>query len=107
MINFTKMEGIGNDGIYVDCTKQKIQNPGELAYLICDRYFGIGANGLILIFNSKIADFRIEIYNSDGSQAEMCGNGIRCVGKFVYEKGLTNKTELEIETLAGIKKTKA
>ena len=59
MINFTKMEGIGNDGIYVDCTKQKIQNPGELAYLICDRYFGIGANGLILIFNSKIADFRM------------------------------------------------
>lgn len=106
MINFTKMEGIGNDGIYVDCTKQKIQNPGELAYLICDRYFGIGANGLILIFSSKIADFRIEIYNSDGSQAEMCGNGIRCVGKFVYEKGLTNKTELEIETLAGIKKLK-
>lgn len=103
MIKFTKMQGTGNDGIYVDCTKQNQQNIKKIAQQLCNRHLGIGADGLILILESKIADFKMEIYNSDGSQAEMCGNGIRCAGKFVYEKGLTNKTNIKIETLAGIK----
>ena len=103
MIKFTKMEGLGNDYIYIDCTSKDINNPSELSKKISDRHFGIGSDGLILIKKSKIADFKMQMYNSDGSEAEMCGNGIRCVGKYVYDKGLTNKTNLKIETLAGIK----
>lgn len=103
MIRFTKMEGLGNDYVYIDCTKQDIKNASELAKVISDRHFGVGSDGLILIKKSKIADFRMQMFNSDGSEAEMCGNGIRCVGKFVYDKGLTDKTTLKIETLAGIK----
>ena len=103
MIRFTKMEGLGNDYVYIDCTKQDIKNSSELAKVISDRHFGVGSDGLILIKQSKIADFRMQMFNSDGSEAEMCGNGIRCVGKFVYDKGLTDKTTLKIETLAGIK----
>ena len=103
MIKFTKMEGLGNDYIYIDCTSKNINNPSELSKKISDRHFGIGSDGLILIKKSKIADFKMQMYNSDGSEAEMCGNGIRCVGKYVYDKGLTNKTNLKIETLAGIK----
>ena len=103
MIKFTKMEGLGNDYVYIDCTKQDVKIASELANVISDRHFGVGSDGLILIKKSKTADFRMQMFNSDGSEAEMCGNGIRCVGKFVYDKGLTDKTTLKIETLAGIK----
>lgn len=102
-MRFTKMHGIGNDYVYVDCTKKDLQNPNEIAKFVSDRHFGIGSDGLILIRPSKVADFRMDMYNADGSQGEMCGNGIRCVGKYVYDYGLTDKTELTIETLAGIK----
>lgn len=104
MLKFTKMEGIGNDYIYVDVINQKINKPSELAKKISDRHFGVGADGLILIDKSNIADFKMSIYNPDGTEAEMCGNGIRCVGKFVYDKGFTDKKVITIETLAGIKK---
>ena len=103
MLEFTKMQGIGNDYVYIDCTKKELKNPEKISKIVSDRHFGIGSDGLILILNSKIADFKMEIYNADGSQAEMCGNGIRCVAKFVYDKGLTDKTKIKIETLAGIK----
>ena len=103
MIKKKKMEGLGNDYVYVDCTKQDIENASNLAKIISDRHFGVGSDGLILIKSSKKADFRMQMFNSDGTEAEMCGNGIRCVGKFVYDKGLTDKTTLKIETLAGIK----
>ncbi len=103
MIKFTKMEGLGNDYVYIDCTKQDIENKQDLAKFVSDRHFGIGSDGLILIKNSSLADFKMQMFNSDGTEAEMCGNGIRCVGKFVYDKGLTDKTNLKIETLAGIK----
>ena len=103
MIKFTKMEGLGNDYVYIDCTKQDIKNASELAKIISDRHFGVGSDGLILIKSSKKVDFRMQMFNSDGTEAEMCGNGIRCVGKYVYDKGLTDKTTLKIETLAGIK----
>lgn len=103
MIKFTKMEGLGNDYVYIDCTKQDIENKSDLARFVSDRHFGIGSDGLILILPSKVADFRMQMYNADGSESQMCGNGIRCVGKFVYDKGLTDKTKITIETLAGIK----
>lgn len=103
MLKFTKMEGIGNDYVYIDNINQTVDNPSELSKKISDRHFGIGSDGLILISRSDVADFKMNIYNPDGSEAEMCGNGIRCVGKFVYDKGLTDKTEVTIETLAGIK----
>lgn len=103
MLKFTKMQGIGNDYVYVDVIHQKIDNPSELAKKISDRHFGIGSDGLILIDKSSCADFKMTIYNPDGSEAEMCGNGIRCVAKFVYDKGFTDKTKINIETLAGVK----
>lgn len=105
MIKFTKMEGLGNDYVYIDCysKKQEIQNESSLAKFISDRHFGVGADGLILICKSEIADFKMRMFNNDGSEAEMCGNGIRCVGKFVYDKHLTDKTKITVETLAGIK----
>lgn len=103
MIKFTKMHGLGNDYVYIDATNQKIENESSLAQFVSNRHFGIGSDGLILICKSEIADFKMRMFNSDGSEAEMCGNGIRCVGKFVYDKGLTNKTTVKIETLAGIK----
>ena len=106
MIKFVKMEGIGNDYIYIDCTQKELKNKSELARVLSDRHFGVGSDGLILIEQSKKADFKMQIFNPDGSEAEMCGNGIRCVGKFVYDRGLTNKTTLKIETLAGIKELK-
>lgn len=102
-MRFTKMEGLGNDYVYLDCTKEAFSDLPELAKRMSDRHFGIGSDGLICIFPSQIADFRMVMFNADGSQAEMCGNGIRCVGKFVYDKGLTDKLELTIETLAGVK----
>lgn len=103
MIKFTKMHGLGNDYVYMDAIHQTIENESSLARFVSDRHFGIGSDGLILICQSEVADFKMKMFNSDGSQAEMCGNGIRCVGKFVYDKGLTNKTTVTIETLAGIK----
>ena len=102
-MKFTKMHGIGNDYVYVNCFEESIKNPAEVSKFVSDRHFGIGSDGLILISPSAIADFRMNIYNADGSQAEMCGNGIRCVAKYVYDYGLTDKTEISVETLAGIK----
>lgn len=102
-MRFTKMEGIGNDYIYVNCFQETVENPAEFAVKYSDRHFGIGSDGLILICPSDVADFKMSMYNADGSQAEMCGNGIRCVGKYVYDYGLTQKTEITVETLAGIK----
>ena len=103
MIKFTKMHGLGNDYVYMDAIHQKIENITTLAKFVSNRHFGIGSDGLILICESKVADFKMRMFNSDGSEAEMCGNGIRCVGKFVYDKGLTTKQIVTIETLAGIK----
>ena len=103
MIKFTKMHGLGNDYVYIDSINQTIENESSLAKFVSNRHFGIGSDGLILICKSDIADFKMRMFNSDGSEAEMCGNGIRCVGKFVYDKGLTDKTTVKIETLAGIK----
>ncbi len=103
MIKFTKMHGLGNDYVYIDAINQTIENESSLAKFVSNRHFGIGSDGLILICKSDIADFKMRMFNSDGSEAEMCGNGIRCVGKFVYDKGLTDKTIVKIETLAGIK----
>lgn len=102
-MKFTKMQGCGNDYIYVDCTKNLIDNIRETAIKVSDRHFGIGSDGLILIRPSDKADFMMDMYNNDGSSGKMCGNGIRCVAKYVYDKGLTNKTSLKIETLSGIK----
>ena len=106
MIKFTKMQGLGNDYVYIDATKENIENPSVLAKYISDRHFGVGSDGLILICPSDKADFRMRMFNSDGSEAEMCGNGIRCVGKFVYDKKLIDKTLVTIETKAGIKTLK-
>jgi diaminopimelate epimerase len=102
-MNFTKMQGCGNDYVYVDCTKKLIDHIPETAVKVSDRHFGIGSDGLILIRSSEKADFFMDMYNNDGSRAQMCGNGIRCVAKFVYDKGLTDKQQLTIETLGGIK----
>lgn len=102
-IEFSKMQGLGNDYIYVDCTKSMIEDINETAKKLSDRHFGIGSDGLVLICPSDKADFTMNMYNSDGTQAEMCGNAIRCVGKYVYDRGLTDKTTISIETLAGIK----
>ena len=102
-MKFTKMEGCGNDYVYVNGFDTKIEDPNKLSEIVSNRHFGIGSDGLILISPSAIADFRMNIYNADGSQAEMCGNGIRCVAKYVYDYGLTDKTEISVETLAGIK----
>ena len=103
---FTKMHGIGNDYVYIDCTKEDLTGEEELAKRLSDRHFGIGSDGLILIRKSDKADFKMSMYNADGSEGRMCGNGIRCVGKYVYDHGLTNKNEVRIETLSGIKKLK-
>ncbi len=102
-MKFTKMQGIGNDYVYVNCFEEKVENPAELAVKISNRNFGVGSDGLILIKPSEVADFTMEMYNADGSQSEMCGNGIRCVGKYVYDYGLTDKESISVETLAGIK----
>lgn len=102
-MKFTKMQGIGNDYVYVNCLKENIENPGEIAKKVSDRHFGIGSDGLILIKPSDVADFEMDMYNADGSRGKMCGNGIRCVGKYVYDYGLTDKTNLRINTLSGIK----
>ena len=101
-VYFAKMHGCGNDFILVDCRNGGIRELGKLAKRLCHRRFGVGADQLLTIHPSKVADFKMEIYNADGGQVEMCGNGIRCFGRYVYEHGLTKKRELEVETLAGI-----
>ena len=103
MIKFTKMQGLGNDYIYINCLNQRIEEPSKTAKLMSDRHFGIGSDGIVLILPSKIADFKMRMFNSDGSEAEMCGNAIRCVGKYVFDNELTKKPTIEIETLSGIK----
>lgn len=102
-MHFTKMHGLGNDYVYVDCFKEKIEEPEKLAVAVSDRHFGAGSDGLILICPSQKADCRMSMYNADGSVGKMCGNGIRCVGRYVYERGIAKKTPITVETLAGIK----
>lgn len=103
-LKFTKMQGLGNDYIYLNYTKEKEpDNIKEITKKISNRHFGIGSDGVILISKSKTADFKMKMYNADGSEAQMCGNGIRCVGKYVYDKGLTKQSQITIETLAGTK----
>lgn len=102
-MKFTKMHGCGNDYVYVNLLEEQIENPAKVSIAVSDRHFGIGSDGLITIGASEIADFRMRIYNADGSEAEMCGNGIRCVAKYVYDHKLTDKTEITVETGAGVK----
>lgn len=100
---FTKMHGLGNDYVCINCFRERVEDPSGFARALCDRHYGIGADGLILICPSKVSDFKMEIYNSDGSVAGMCGNGIRCLGKYVYDYRLTGKETLSIETKSGIR----
>lgn len=102
-MNFTKMQGCGNDYVYVNCLEEEVKDPNALARMVSDRHFGIGSDGLILIKSSETCDFTMHMFNADGSQGEMCGNAIRCVGKYVYDHHMTDKTMLSIETLGGIK----
>ncbi len=102
-MKFTKMHGIGNDYIYVNCFEEKVENPEAVSIYVSDRHKGIGSDGLVLILPSDKADFRMRIFNADGSEAMMCGNATRCIGKYVYDKGMTDKTEITLETNSGIK----
>ena len=102
-MKFTKMHGTGNDYIYVNGLVETIENPAEFAIQYSDRHKGIGSDGLVMILASETCDFRMRMFNADGSESEMCGNASRCIGKYVYDKGLTNKTTLTLETLAGVK----
>lgn len=102
-MKFTKMHGIGNDYVYVNCFEEEMKDPVKLAPIISDRHFGVGSDGLILILPSKVADCKMRIFNADGSEAQMCGNGIRCVAKYVYDHKITQKNPLTVETLAGVK----
>ena len=102
-MKFTKMHGCGNDYVYVNLFNEEIKDPASLAVAVSDRHFGIGSDGLITIGPSKVADFRMRIYNADGSEAEMCGNGVRCVAKYVYDHALTDRTRITVETGAGVK----
>ena len=103
-IEFVKMHGAGNDYVYVDCTKEELPNPGAISEYVSHRRFGIGSDGLIMICKSDVADFKMRMFNADASEGKMCGNGVRCVAKFVYDRGLTDKSSITLETLAGIKK---
>lgn len=105
-MRFTKMQGIGNDYIYVNCFEEIVRDPAALAVAMSRPHFGVGADGLVLIEPSDVADFAMRIFNSDGSESEMCGNATRCIGKYVYERGLTDKTELTLMTGAGLKQLK-
>lgn len=105
-MRFTKMHGIGNDYIYVNCFEEKVEDPEKISIYVSDRHKGIGSDGLVLIMPSDKADFRMRIFNADGSEAMMCGNATRCIGKYVYDKGLTGKTEITLETNSGIKHIK-
>ena len=100
------MHGAGNDYIYINCFEETVENPEELSIKLSDRHFGIGGDGLILIMPSKVADFRMRMFNNDGSEGKMCGNGTRCIGKYVYDYHLTDKKEITLETLSGIKTLK-
>ncbi|HCT65148.1 MAG TPA: diaminopimelate epimerase [Lachnospiraceae bacterium] len=102
-MKFTKMQGCGNDYVYINCFEETVENPNELAISMSERHFGVGSDGLVLICPADDADFRMRMFNSDGSEAEMCGNAIRCVGKYVYDRGLTAKTTISVITLAGLK----
>ena len=102
-MRFTKMQGIGNDYIYVNCFEETVSQPGLLSRRMSDRHFGVGADGLVLIEPSDVADFGMRIFNGDGSEAEMCGNASRCVGKYVYERGMTDKTSVTLMTGSGLK----
>lgn len=102
-MKFTKMHGIGNDYVYINCFEETVEDPHALSRQVSDRHFGIGSDGLILIKPSETCDFMMEMYNVDGTQGEMCGNAIRCVAKYVYDKGMTDKTTITVETLGGIK----
>ena len=105
-INFTKMHGIGNDYVYVDCMQNELKNPEEVSIAVSPRHFSVGSDGLILVCKSDVADAKMRIFNADGSEAKMCGNGIRCVGKFLYDKGYVDKTEITVDSMSGIKKLK-
>ena len=102
-MKFTKMHGCGNDSVYVNCFEETVKNPEEAAKIVSDRHYGIGSDGLILICPSDKADFRMAMYNLDGSEGKMCGNGVRCIAKYVYDHHLTDKTRISLETLGGIK----
>lgn len=102
-MKFTKMHGIGNDYVYVNCFEENIDNPEEVSIKISDRHFGIGSDGLVMIMPSDKADFRMRMFNADGSEGNMCGNATRCIGKYVYDNHLTDKTEITLETRSGIK----
>lgn len=102
-MRFTKMHGIGNDYIYVNCFQETVNQPEQTSIFVSDRRFGIGGDGLVLILPSEIADFKMRIFNADGSEAMMCGNATRCIGKYVYDNGMTDKTEVTLETNSGIK----
>jgi len=102
-MKFTKMHGAGNDYIYVNAMQEQVLNPSEIAIRVSDRHFGIGSDGLVLIMTSECADFRMRMFNSDGSESEMCGNASRCIGKYVFDNGLTDKHSVTLETKAGIK----
>lgn len=104
--NFTKMHGIGNDYVYVNCMDEELEKPEEISIAVSPRHFSVGSDGLIMICSSDVADAKMRIFNADGSEAKMCGNGIRCVGKYLYDKGIVNKTEITVDTLSGIKKLK-
>src|SRR5690242_11338843 len=101
-MRFTKMHGIGNDYVYVDCFAERVENPSELAQRISDRHFGVGGDGLILILPSDKADVRMRMFNADGSESEMCGNGIRCVAKYAYDHGLSQSNPMRVETGRGV-----
>ena len=103
-MKFTKMQGIGNDYVYVNCFEETVADPERVSKIISDRHFGIGADGLVLIMPSDKADFRMRMFNADGSEGNMCGNATRCIGKFVYDNHLTDKTNITLETRSGIKK---
>lgn len=102
-MRFTKMHGIGNDYIYVNCFEETVNDPEKVSVILSDRHKGIGSDGLVLIMPSDKADFRMRIFNADGSEAMMCGNATRCIGKYVYDNGLTDKTDVTLETNSGIK----
>ena len=102
-MRFTKMHGIGNDFIFINCFEQLVQDPSRQALLMCQPHFGVGADGLVLIESSETADFGMRHFNADGTEAEMCGNAARCIGKYVYERGMTEKTDLTLETQSGIR----
>jgi diaminopimelate epimerase len=102
-VKFTKMHGTGNDYVYVSCLERELPDPERFSTFISDRHFGIGSDGLVLILPSAVADYRMRMFNADGSEGLMCGNAIRCVGKYLYDRGISRETDLDIETVSGVK----